>query len=158
MKNLLIIIVFVLTSCASFNSSTSQKITYNAKLYLDNNTSFHKIKVVTSESMTKLIFTDFSFENINSVEILNSGEIKINDNSPSKKIANIFSSLDKSNFILLNQCFKRKPISSMNKSYSLVCDDYANIQLEIFDLLIIEIKGVFSMKLERRNKVRTNVK
>jgi len=158
LKNLLIIIVFVLTSCASFNSSPSQKITYNAKLYLDNNTSFHKIKVVTSESMTKLIFTDFSFENINSVEILNSGEIKINDNSPSKKIANIFSSFDKSNFILLNQCFKRKPISSMNKSYSLVCDDYANIQLEIFDLLIIEIKGVFSMKLERRNKVRTNVK
>lgn len=158
MKNFFISLVFVLTSCASFSSASSQKITYNAKLYLDNNTSFHKIKVVTSESMTKLIFTDFSFENINSVEILNSGEIKINDNSPSKKIANIFSSFDKSNFILLNQCFKRKPISSMNKSYSLVCDDYANIQLEIFDLLIIEIKGVFSMKLERRNKVRTNVK
>ena len=158
MKNFFISLVFVLSSCASFGSAPSQKITYNAKVYLDNNTSFHKIKVVTSESMTKIIFSDFSFENINSVEILDSGELKINDNSPSKKIANIFSSFDKSNFILLNQCFKRKPIYTNNKSFSLVCDDYANIQLEIFDLLIIEIKGVFSMKLERRNKVRTNVK
>ena len=75
-----------------------------------------------------------------------------------KRVKRYYKNFKKSNFILLNQCFKRKPIYANNKSFSLVCDDYANIQLEIFDLLIIEIKGVFSMKLERRNKVRTNVK
>mgnify|MGYP004127024213 FL=1 len=92
------------------------------------------------------------------IEINNDGKFYLDITPQNAKIIQELQKYKGSYYALLNECFRGNPVSYSDKILMIKCDQYVNINIDIFDVTKLYISGLLSMKLERAKKIRSNVK
>ena len=152
-----IIFVLLIGSCSSINLFNEYTYSYNAKLYIGDN-SFYKSRIFIYENYVVINFIDIPYEDIKIIEINNDGKFYLDVTSQNTRIIKELENYKESYYALLNKCFRGNPVSYDDKIMTINCDQYANINIDIFDLTKLYINGLLSMKLERAKKTPSNVK
>ena len=147
----------MISSCSSINLFNEYTYSYNAKFYVDDNF-FYKSRIFIYENYVVLNFIDIPYEGLKTIEINNDGKFFLDVTSQNTKIIKELEKYKESYYVLLNKCFRGNPVSYSDKILTIRCDQYANINIDIFDLTKLYINGLFSMKLERAKKTPSNVK
>ena len=147
----------MISSCSSINLFNEYTYSYNAKFYVDDNF-FYKSRIFIYENYVVLNFIDIPYEGLKTIEINNDGKFSLDVTSQNTKIIKELEKYKESYYVLLNKCFRGNPVSYSDKILTIRCDQYANINIDIFDLTKLYINGLFSMKLERAKKTPSNVK
>ena len=150
-------LVFLISSCSSINLPNEYAHSYNAKLYIGDN-SFYKSRIFIYENYVVLNFIDIPYEDIKTIEINNDGKFYLDITPQNAKIIQELQKYKGSYYALLNECFRGNPVSYSDKILMIKCDQYVNINIDIFDVTKLYISGLLSMKLERAKKIRSNVK
>ena len=156
-KQFFISFVLLISSCSSINLFNEYTYSYNAKFYVDDNF-FYKSRIFIYENYVVLNFIDIPYEGLKTIEINNDGKFSLDVTSQNTKIIKELEKYKESYYVLLNKCFRGNPVSYSDKILTIRCDQYANINIDIFDLTKLYINGLFSMKLERAKKTPSNVK
>ena len=156
-KQFFISFVLLISSCSSINLFNEYTYSYNAKFYVDDNF-FYKSRIFIYENYVVLNFIDIPYEGLKTIEINNDGKFYLDVTSQNTKIIKELEKYKESYYVLLNKCFRGNPVSYSDKILTIRCDQYANINIDIFDLTKLYINGLFSMKLERAKKTPSNVK
>ena len=148
---------FLISSCSSINLLNEYTHSYNAKLYIGDN-SFYKSRIFIYENYVILNFIDIPYKDIKTIEINKDGNFYLDITPQNAKIIQELEKYKGSYYVLLNECFRGNPVSYSDKILMIKCDQYANINIEIFDVRKLYISGLLSMKLERAKKTPSNVK
>lgn len=156
-KQFFISFVLLISSCSSINLFNKYTYSYNAKLYIGDNF-FYKSRIFIYENYVAINFIDVPYKDIKIIEINNDGKFYLDITSQNTKIIQELENYKESHYALLNKCFKGNPVSYSDKILMINCDQYANINIDIFDVTKLYINGLLSMKLERAKKTPSNVK
>ena len=156
-KQFFISFVLLISSCSSINLFNEYTYSYNAKFYVDDNF-FYKSRIFIYENYVVLNFIDIPYEGLKTIEINNDGKFYLDVTSQNTKVVKELEKYKESYYVLLNKCFRGNPVLYSDKILTIRCDQYANINIDIFDLTKLYINGLFSMKLERAKKTPSNVK
>ena len=156
-KQFFISFVLLISSCSSINLFNEYTYSYNAKFYVSDNF-FYKSRIFIYENYVVINFIDIPYEGLKTIEINNDGKFYLDVTSQNTKIIKELEKYKESYYVLLNKCFRGNPVSYSDEILTIKCDQYANINIDIFDLTKLYINGLFSMKLERAKKTPSNVK
>ena len=156
-KQFFISFVLLISSCSSINLFNEYTYSYNAKFYIGDNF-FYKSRIFIYENYVVINFIDIPYEGLKTIEINNDGKFYLDVTSQNTKIIKELEKYKEPYYVLLNKCFRGNPVSYSDKILTIRCDQYANINIDIFDLTKLYINGLFSMKLERAKKTPSNVK
>ena len=156
-KQFYISLVFLISSCSSINLSNEYTHSYNAKFYIGDN-SFYKSRIFIYENYVVINFIDIPYEGLKTIEINNDGKFYLDITPQNTKIIKELENYKESYYAALNECFRGNPVSYGDKMLTITCDKYANINIDIFDVIKLYINGLLSMKLERAKKTSSNVK
>ena len=156
-KQFFISFVLLISSCSSINLFNEYTYSYNAKFYIGDNF-FYKSRIFIYENYVAINFIDVPYKDIKTIEINNDGKFYLDVSSQNIKVIKELEKYKESYYVLLNKCFRGNPVLYSDKILTIRCDQYANINIDIFDLTKLYINGLISMKLERAKKTPSNVK
>ena len=156
-KQFFLSFVLLISSCSSINLSNEYTHSYNAKFYIGDNF-FYKSRILIYENYVVINFIDLPYKDIKTIEINNDGKFYLDITPQNTKIIKELENYKESYYAALNKCFRGNPVSYGDKMLTITCDKYANINIDIFDVIKLYINGLLSMKLERAKKTSSNVK
>jgi len=136
----------------SIESSKKADLNYNAKIKLLNENSTYKSSISVSPDNIIIQFYEYFVGNIAKIN-LTQESITLSENIEKNRDINSVLKLYNSKYYqIIQDCFNRRVVNFKDKELNVNCDNFGNIQINVYKLGEISIKLAISRKLERKDK------
>ena len=136
----------------SIESSKKADVNYNAKIKLLNENSTYKSSISVSPDNIIIQFYEYFVGNIAKIN-LTQESITLSENIEKNRDINSVLKLYNSKYYqIIQDCFNRRVVNFKDKELNVNCDNFGNIQINVYKLGEISIKLAISRKLERKDK------
>ena len=149
---LYLLFCLLISSCMSIESSKKADLNYNAKIKLLNENSTYKSSISVSTDNIIIQFYEYFVGNIAKINLTQESIILSENIEKNRDINSVLKLYNSKYYQIIQDCFYRKVVNFKDKELNVNCDNYGNIQINVYKLGEISIKLAISRKLERKDK------
>ena len=136
----------------SIESSKKADLNYNAKIKLLNENSTYKSSISVSPDNIIIQFYEYFVGNIAKINLTQESIILSENIEKNRDINSVLKLYNSKYYQIIQDCFNRRVVNFKDKELNVNCDNFGNIQINVYKLGEISIKLAISRKLERKDK------